>query len=332
MIELIAGAEGGAVGIAIDRYAHATAPIGTLSTCGSNQKEDVACHVGDAIETSSRAVGRLLFEVHGSLFACTGFLISAQDHFLTNRHCIASQAAVESAEVSFGFQREECGGRAISPGIAYAGDRLVTTSKLLDMALMTLAGNPSATYGFLPLAGRELLVDEPLYLPQHPNGGPKMVSVQDCRVSTAIADGTSASSDCGHRCDTEPGSSGSPVLDLDHQVVGLHRAGACTGSLGENFAVRMSRLLPLLPPAETTLTLNYARIIPAQGSITFRATLLLGRSSDGVAIPLEPVALTLADADGPIYGVTVPGGMFQRQQSDFCSPIRRARQDRGSDG
>ena len=317
VIELQAGGEGTGGGIAIDRYAHAAAPITTLSTCGSDQKEDIACHAGGPIETSSRAVGRLLFEAHGALFACTGFLISAQDHFLTNRHCISGQASVDSAEVLFGYQRAECGEREISPGIPYAGDRLVRTSKPLDMALMTLAGHPSGTYGFLPLAGRALAVDEPLYLPQHPNGGPQMVSVLDCRVSTSLVDGASPASDFGHRCDTEPGSSGSPVLDLDDTVVGLHRAGACTEGGGENSAVLMSRILPLLPPSETTLALDDALIIPAQGSITLSATLLLGRSSNGVAIRLEPVALTLADADGPIYSVTVPGGILQGQQSNF---------------
>lgn len=134
-----------------------------------------------------------------------------------------------------------------------------------------------------------------------------------CQASVGPAGGN----DFGHQCDSEAGSSGSPVLDLQHRVVGLHHLGGCSaGGRGENRAVSMARILPLFPPEETHLSLTAASVIPRSGSgsgrIAIRAVLSLGRSSDGADPLTEPVTLTLADADGPSFAATVPPGGFRR--------------------
>ena len=81
---------------AIDEYAAGFADLsggaGTDAICGSDDKENAVCY-----ETShpteynrARAVARLLIN-GGSL--CTGWLASAQNHFVTNEHCITSASA-----------------------------------------------------------------------------------------------------------------------------------------------------------------------------------------------------------------------------------------------
>jgi hypothetical protein len=124
-IELRAGDSGAGRGVTIDRYGYGSVPLAPESTCGPDDKEDVACYAGTPIEASSRPVGRMVFEDHGDLFACTGFLISPRDQFLTAAHCIRTQASVDSLEVRFNYQREGCGGKLIAPFETYVGGRLL---------------------------------------------------------------------------------------------------------------------------------------------------------------------------------------------------------------
>jgi hypothetical protein len=308
--------------VVIDRYGHgptgiaaaAQAGTGIESVCGVDETEDVACYAGTAIEAASRAVALLTFVENGFHFACTGFLISSQDHLLTNEHCLRTQEAVESLEARFGYRARACGGVHARPGRRFAGDRLLVTDHETDLALLTLRGRPSRAYGFLALADRELDAGEPLHLPQHPGGGVARVSVAGCQVATPVTDGRGPGTDFGHRCDTDAGSSGAPVLDLSDRVVGLHHVGGCGGA-GENRAVLMSRIVPRLPPIETVLSLERGTVIPGagpgHGRLRLRGRVSLGRLSAGIDPLAEPFTLTLADADGPFYTAALPPGTFR---------------------
>jgi V8-like Glu-specific endopeptidase len=54
---------------------------------------------------------------------------------------------------------------------------------------------------------------------QHPMGGPKMVSIEP-RLVVFAGEGR-----LQYLTDTQPGSSGSPVFDLEWNLVGLHHSG-----------------------------------------------------------------------------------------------------------
>ena len=322
-LELHAGAAGRAPAVVIDRYGHGPTSVGLgirpQSVCGANQGEDVACYAGTAIAAASRAVGLLLFEQNGFHFACSGFLISSQGHLLTNEHCLSTQAAVDTLEVRFGYQARACGENSARRASVFEGDRLLMTDWATDVALVTLRGRPAREYGYLPLSARSLTAGEPLYLPQYPGADLEKVSVIGCEVSTAETDGRASNTDFGHRCDTEEGSSGSPVLDLAHHVVGVHHVGAC-GSEGENRAVLMSRIAPLLPAIETVLSLDGGTLIPGagpgRGQLRLRLRLSLGLSAAGPDPPTQAFTLRIADSDGAFYTATVPAGAFKRSGND----------------
>jgi lysyl endopeptidase len=77
-----------------------------------------------------------------------------------------------------------------------------------------------------------------VYIPQHPRGLPTMISTRDpgerwgnCAVANPQYDGYAARTDVSYYCDTEGGSSGSPVLSrANNKVIALHHFGGCPNS------------------------------------------------------------------------------------------------------
>ena len=109
----------------------------------------------------------------------------------------------------------------------------VDTNGTLDYWLLTLSGDPVGNYGHLRLDPRPLDADEVIYIPQHPGGSPKKLGIESdqntgnlCRIDDTNRNGRGSDTDTGYLCDTEGGSSGSPVLaESSHEVVALHHFG-----------------------------------------------------------------------------------------------------------
>jgi V8-like Glu-specific endopeptidase len=178
-------------------------------------------------------------------YMCTGFLIS-EDRFLTNEHCVNSAAVCETAASTFGYEDTENG--STSPGRRYECDQLISSDADLDFALLKLSGKPGLMWGTLKLSSREPALSEPVIVIEHPAGEPKQVSRRDCSITTVQADGRKSHTDIGHKCDTLGGSSGSPVLSENFDVIGLHHFGFSNDPrwTGENRAVRMSLIMQKL--------------------------------------------------------------------------------------
>jgi len=125
-----------------------------------------------------------------------------------------------------------------NPDGIYDGTSLLKFSATWDYALIQLSGNPANIYGFLELDNRKATIDEEIYIPQHPGARPKEIGVFDsnhngnCKVK-GYRQGC-APEDMRYSCDTEGGSSGSPVLSrTNNKVIALHHCGGgCNGNLG----------------------------------------------------------------------------------------------------
>ena len=189
-----------------------------------------------------RSVGRLDVLTDKGIHRCTAFIVSKQ-YILTNYHC--SLGVLENDRL--GATRID----AITfiagytqTGVEEGTRKYVTLAnavefnKQLDYAVLEVIGDPSAEYGELKLASLAPQSGDPFWIIGHPMGEGQRVSREKCRASEpAVSVGKLL-----HTCDTLPGNSGSPVIDISlRQVVALHHAGSKKDSV--NFAILMSEIL-----------------------------------------------------------------------------------------
>jgi len=268
--------------ISIDLYL-APKDTATIKTvCDKDEREDIICYTGTDKYETGRAIGRLIFEdppSSGQWYACTGFLISPEGHFLTNEHCINSQDVADTAEVIFDYEKNECNSGITSYSISTLEVDYLTGNSSLDFSLLKLYDNPAPECGYLEISTRYPLVDEPIYIIQHPGGGPKQISVLNSIVVDPKQSGDTSTSDYFlHSADTSGGSSGSPVLDEWNKVIGLHRAGGCD-LINGNIAVKMSEITPFISPFITSGPYTPNTPIPADNDINIPTSVDLNWTS-----------------------------------------------------
>ncbi len=153
----------------------------------------------------------------------TGFLVSPW-LLLTNEHVLRHGDDAENATLSFRYQRDARGRTGRVREHRLDPDRFFDADAELDWALVALHGQdaeqgPGHSYGSIAMQGQigKILLGQPVNIVQHPQGRPREVAVRDNRLlgitDTALTYGA----------DTEPGSSGSPVLNDRWELVALHR-------------------------------------------------------------------------------------------------------------
>lgn len=236
-------------GFAIDSYLYALVDMSidiepaTESICAQdNTKEAICYNTGDTRTAflASMAVARLLTtDSTGNTRACTGWLLGNGGHLITNHHCIqdASEAGTTTAE--FMAEALECS-NSVSCQTWGACDGTTPSASLtfkytnpaLDYTIVQLVAERAdlKQFGYLRLQNAEGTVGQQVYIPQHPLYYGKRISLTDDDDVHVSLVNTSAH-DCdadgySYSGDTQGGSSGSPVIDLQkHSVVGLHFCG-----------------------------------------------------------------------------------------------------------
>lgn len=216
---------------------HGPAPVGREeSMCGFvDETYDAACYESSHPEVYRRTwpVARLLI---GGQLMCTAFRVGPGNLLLTNHHCLPSESDVRQTEVWFNYRCPLCNGWTTLRPVKVAATELVAANRELDFTMFRVDDFEAiAGFGYLELDTRPPAAGEPIYIPQHPMGMPTRVALGDgngeCVVVQPQTHGYGWFTDTSYRCDTHPGSSGSPVLSRrTHKVVALHHFGSCPNS------------------------------------------------------------------------------------------------------
>jgi V8-like Glu-specific endopeptidase len=185
--------------------------------------------------TKSKAVARLL--INGTEL-CTGWRVGTKNRMLTNNHCFDNSADAYETEVWFNYQCAKCGGYDVFRATKVWGDRVLATNHTYDYTVFTVENFAAIQkFGYLLLDTRGPARGTQLYVPQHPAGEPTMIAgakgekAGNCSVVDNAYDGYARDSDVSYYCDTEGGSSGSPVISrATNRVVALHHFGGCPNS------------------------------------------------------------------------------------------------------
>ena len=239
---------GGGYGFEVDSFGRGHAsfiippsePVVPESVCGTQDWRDVKCYEASRPTEYEKARGTVKALI-GCCSSCTAFKVSDSGQFMTNNHCTSSQSGVQSTQLQFEYQMSGCGSGSTGSTGAVMGSSMLATNSLYDYTLFTTTGNSSAI-PCLELDNRLPPNGERIYIPGHPSGGPKKLSIESthasnptglCEVDASPYSGNGADTDVGYYCDTTNGSSGSPVLSGDtHKVVALHHFGGCLNSGG----------------------------------------------------------------------------------------------------
>ncbi|GMF23030.1 unnamed protein product [Phytophthora fragariaefolia] len=226
------------------------------SICGTDESVEAACapsstNSGEGVVmlAKSQPVARLsIIKENGMVIAyCTGWLLGCEGHLITNQHCIGSNQDALNTKVEFLAESTSCRGgescdtRGGCPGpVGVTTTSLVAVSEDLDYALVRLGGNTSSynysglyekTGGYLQFRGSGAVLDETIYIPQHPLGYGKRIAWlyngQPGRVESLTVT-ECGKNDVGYYVDTQEGSSGSPIIATkDNNVIALHHCGGC---------------------------------------------------------------------------------------------------------
>jgi subtilisin-like proprotein convertase family protein len=221
---------------------------------------DVVCSQGDGWRDEIPSVG--VISTGGSRF-CTGAMINnvRQDltpYFLTAYHCGVTASNAASLVVYWNYENSTCR----TPGSTASGSagngqltQFTTGSTFRagysasDMTLVQLSSQPNQAWkvSYSGFDARNVETTSNIAI-HHPNTDEKRISF-DNQASTTTSYNTSTSPGDGTHIrvgnwelgTTEPGSSGSPLYNQNHQIVGqLHGGSASCTSITNDFYGRLS--------------------------------------------------------------------------------------------
>lgn len=199
---------------------------------------NINCAEGKESQTDKHAVCKMTFRSGSYSYLCTGALINnaradGTPYFLTASHCISDSAEAKTLVAYFNYENEGCSGTANTPKIL-TGANLVTTGGSSDYTLLLLNSKPPSSFQpyYAGWNAVNVITSEVTGI-HHPEGLTKKISIDhDSIESNAYAipwDGSPDSPANSHwqvNFDdgmTAGGSSGSPLFNRDHQIIGqLH--------------------------------------------------------------------------------------------------------------
>lgn len=209
---------------------------GGSGACNNN----VVCPEGDPWENEINAVTRIV--IGGGL--CSGSMItdvpqSGTPYYLTANHCIQGAGGGSNWVFNFNYQTSTCNGSTAPNNQSLTGCVVRANNSGSDFALLELNSTPPAGYGAF-YAGWDRSETAPLsqVCIHHPSGDPKKISFDEDGATTANWQGA-ATWHIGDWEDgtTEGGSSGSPLFDQNHRIIGQLFGGqaSCSNNVNDYY-------------------------------------------------------------------------------------------------
>jgi len=235
--------------ISISKIVHGYRNLFPKSTKGYSSSGscniDVNCPEGDAWQDESDAVAMILINNDA---LCSGCMVNntAQDftpYFLTANHCIANQN-VGNWTFRFQYKSPTCGGGDDYYYYSYYGADLEVHSSVSDFALLELHNRPNANTGITYAAwSRSSTAPNSAVGIHHPSGDVMKISIDnDQSISSDYEPAPYLQNSHWKITDwnlgtTEGGSSGSPLFDPNHRIVGQLHGGwaACGNNLSDYY-------------------------------------------------------------------------------------------------
>lgn len=251
---------------------------------------DVTCPVAAGWQNEIPAIAAM--SSSGSIF-CTGSLINntandGRNFFLTAYHCGVTSGAAPSLVCYWNYQEPSCGGAGAPLNMFTSGATWRAAYSTSDFTLVELNSAPNPAWGITHAGwNRDTSTNATsACCIHHPSGDSKKISFEYQATSVTSYGGTAVPGDSSHvritdwdDGTTEPGSSGSPLFDQNHRVIGQLHGGsaACGNNLSDWFGrfamswtgggTATTRLSNWLDPVGTgALTLNTR--LPGGGSGT----------------------------------------------------------------
>ena len=208
----------------------AAGPFGNSGACNIN----VNCPEGDDWQVENQSVALI---VNGGFAACSGALVNntANDgtpYFLTANHCLGNP---NSWTYYFNHESSTCSGSTGPTNNSISGGTLLVADGGSDVALIELSSTPPASWN-VEYAGWDASSANPTSAVgiHHPSGDVKKICFEDDAPYESSTGGAQVWwIDAWELGVTEPGSSGSPLFNQDHRIIGQLYGGAaaCSGSV-----------------------------------------------------------------------------------------------------
>jgi len=207
---------------------------------------DINCPAGAEWQLEKQSVAKF---IRGGSFLCSGALINntANDgtaYFLTAHHCIQSGLHARLSVFYFNYESPTCLGGNGSAEQSISGSNLMATSSKLDFALVTLTVKPPESYSpyYAGWDRNPVSFYDTVTCIHHPSGDVKKISVSNRRIATGDFGANFDKNTHWHIAawdigTTEGGSSGSPLFNNDHKIIGDLTGGdaACSYNYNDYF-------------------------------------------------------------------------------------------------
>lgn len=191
---------------------------------------DINCPAGKDWQIEKNAVAKILVD---GVSLCTGALLNNTNYdgtpyYLTANHCVNTQDKAARMVFMFNYERPNCGSGlpTILNTISGAYLRATAENHSLDFSLLQLSSLPPESYHpYLAGWNRSNVASIGAVALHHPQGDVKKVSVENDSVKTGdfgdiFINNTHWLVRNWESGVTEPGSSGGPLFDKNHRVVG----------------------------------------------------------------------------------------------------------------